>query len=145
MSHISEVTNFEIRNLNCLKEACKNLGFTFLENQTHYAWWGRWEGDWPLPKGIAVEDLGKCTHAISVPGCKYQIGVIEIKEKPGTYKMFYDFFSSGGLERVIGQNGGPLKAEYTHEVMKYIQQRGKAKRVTRQEQGDIVELTMIMR
>lgn len=142
MSHISLVSDFEIGNLDCLKQACKVLGFTFIENQKHYAWYGHWVGDYPLPKEVKVEDLGKCDHAIKVPGCRYEIGVIKIKEKPGKYRMYYDFYGTGGLDKIIGQNGGPLKAEYTHQAMKYLQLRGKAKHIMKKETEEIVELTM---
>ena len=31
-------------------------------------WYGRLVGDYPLPSWVKVEDLGKCPHAIRVPG-----------------------------------------------------------------------------
>ena len=115
-----------------------------MEEQKHYRWFNRYMGDYPLPPGMKVEDLGKCDHAIRVPGCSYEVGIISIPEKPGTYKMYYDFWSSGGLDKVIGQNGGPLKSEYTHQVMKYLQTKGKAKMVNKVRKEHVVELTMTL-
>ena len=59
MSHISKI-ELEIQSLEDLKLACKRLGFTFIENQNTYQWYGRWVGDSPLPEGINIDDLGKC-------------------------------------------------------------------------------------
>ena len=63
MSHISKI-ELVIHSLADLKEACRQLGFEFMENQKTYKWYGRWVGDTPLPEGINIEDIGKCDHAI---------------------------------------------------------------------------------
>ena len=66
MSHISKI-ELVIHSLEDLKEACRQLGFEFMENQKTYKWFGRWVGDTPLPEGVKIEDIGKCDHAIRVP------------------------------------------------------------------------------
>jgi hypothetical protein len=116
MSHIVEM-NFEIMDLDCLKTACKNLGFTFIENQKNYKWYGRWVGDTPMPEGLTTEDLGKCDHVISVPGCSYEVGVVKNKNGKG-YSLQYDYYRRGGLEQVIGKYAAPIKQEYITEVTK---------------------------
>jgi hypothetical protein len=65
--------------------------------------------DYPLPEGMSPDDLGKCDHAIEVPDCAYDIGVIK---KNGYYQLFWDFWTSGGLERKLGKDAGKLKQAY---------------------------------
>ncbi|MDY0314965.1 MAG: DUF1257 domain-containing protein [Bacteroidales bacterium] len=113
MSHIVEM-DIEIKDLECLKTACDELGFTFIEGQTEYKWFGQWVGDSPMPDGLTVEDLGKCDHAIQIPGCDYEVGVV--KKKKGVYTLQYDYWNSGGLEKKIGTNAGPIKQEYAAQV-----------------------------
>jgi len=109
VSHVSKI-ELEIKSLSDLKSACKELGLQFLENRRNYNWYGEFMGDYPLPEGMKVEDLGKCDHAISVPGCKYEIGVI--KTQQGKYQLLWDFWHAGGLEKKLGKNAGKLKQAY---------------------------------
>ena len=114
MSHVSKI-ELEIQSLEDLKLACKRLGFIFQENQQTYKWYGRSVGDYPLPEGINVDDLGKCDHAIKVPECTYEIGVV----KRGTkYILLWDSWHAGGLEQKIGSDAGILKQAYTIERIK---------------------------
>ena len=108
MSHIARI-EIEIRDLQALREACGQLGFIFCDYQNRYRWWGKYEGDYPLPEGISEEQLGKCDHAIQVPGADYEIGVVK---HGGKYVLLWDFYSSGGLDRVLGTNAAPLKRAY---------------------------------
>lgn len=114
MSHISQM-ELEIKSLADLKQACQRLGLTFVDNQTTYQWYGRWVGDSPLPEGITTEELGKCTHAIQVPDCRYEIGVVKRGSK---FILLWDSWSSGGLEKKIGVNAGILKQAYSVERIK---------------------------
>jgi hypothetical protein len=109
MSHISKI-ELEIQSLENLREACNQLGFQFMENQKTYKWYGRWVGDSPLPEGIKIEDLGKCDHAIRVPDCEYEIGIIRHDKN---YTLLWDYWYRGGLEDKIGPNAGKLKQAYT--------------------------------
>ena len=114
MSHISKM-ELEIKSLADLKQACQRLGFTFVDNQETYKWYGRWVGDAPLPEGITTEELGKCTHAIQISGCSYEIGVVKRGSK---YTLLWDSWSAGGLEQKIGKNAGILKRAYSVERIK---------------------------
>ena len=76
MSHIAKI-ELEINDLESLKAACEALGFNFMANQTTYRWFGRWVGDTPLPEGVSIEELGKCTHAIHVPAAVFEVGVVQ--------------------------------------------------------------------
>lgn len=119
MSHVSQI-ELKIKSLDALKAACTRLGLQWMEGQKTYRWYGRFMGDYPLPEGVKVEDLGKCHHAIKVPGATYEIGVVE---KQGEYVLMWDFYSSGGLERVLGQGGGKLKQAYSVEQTKLVARR----------------------
>jgi len=114
MSHVSKI-ELEIQSLEDLKLACKRLGFIFQENQQTYQWYGRSVGDSPIPEGFNVDDLGKCNHAIKVPECAYEIGVIKRGSK---YILLWDSWHAGGLERKIGKDCGILKQAYTIERIK---------------------------
>jgi len=111
LSHVSKI-ELEIQSLEDLKLACKRLGFTFIDNQQTYQWYGRWVGDSPLPEGINIDDLGKCDHAIKVPECAYEIGVVKRGSK---YILLWDSWHKGGLEQKIGKEAGILKQSYTIE------------------------------
>ena len=114
MSHVNAI-DLEIKDLGALKAACERLGYEWKEGQTTYRWFGRWVGDYPMPEGFKVEDLGKCNHAISVPGASYEIGVVT---RNGKTTLLWDFWQSGGLEKVVGKGGGKLKQAYSVEVTK---------------------------
>jgi len=114
MSHISKM-ELEITSLLDLKQACKRLGLTFCEEQQTYKWYGTWVGDSPLPEGITTDELGKCTHAIKVPECAYEIGVVKRGSK---YTLLWDAWHSGGLEKKIGKGAGILKQAYSIERIK---------------------------
>ena len=111
MSHVSKI-EVEITNLETLKKACKNLGLEFKDNQKTYAWYGKHIGDYPLPEGFTVDDVGKCDHAISVPNAEYELGVVKNKNKAG-YSLLWDFWRGGSLEERLGRNAWKLVQEYT--------------------------------
>jgi len=114
MSHVSKI-ELEIQSLEDLKLACKRLGFIFQENHQTYQWYGRSVGDSPMPEGFNVDDLGKCDHAIQVPECAYEIGVVKRGAK---YLLLWDSWHAGGLEKKIGKDAGILKQSYTIERIK---------------------------
>lgn len=115
MSHVTSVS-MQIRDLNALKQACARMGAIFVQDQKTYAWYGRSVGDFPIPQGMTEADLGKCNHAIRVPGVRYEIGVV--KQKDGTYSLAYDFYGTGGghdgqkLKEKFGDGLGKLKQAY---------------------------------
>lgn len=114
LSHISKI-ELEIKDLEALKAACKNLGFQFAENQKHYTWYGKWVGNQPLPEGITEDQLGKCDHVIHVPSAAFEVGVVR---KGNSYILLWDSWIGGGLEKYIGKNAGILKQAYTVETVK---------------------------
>ena len=94
MSHISKI-ELQIKDLEALKIACEQCGYQFVEGQKTYEWYGRFVGDSPMPEGLTEADLGKCDHAIKVPGASYEIGV---KKMGSHYEMMFDYWQSGGLK-----------------------------------------------
>lgn len=108
MSHLAKI-EIEIKDLSALKTAVQKLGYEFREDQQTYAWYGRWVGDTPLPDGVSQDELGKCSHAIRVPGCKYEIGVVQ---KGAGYILLWDYWHAGGLSQ---KNVGLLKQAYSLE------------------------------
>ena len=68
MSHVSHI-QLNIFDLSAVKRACERLGFTFMENQKTYEWYGKLVQPelYPLPEGITEADLGHCDHAIKSP------------------------------------------------------------------------------
>jgi len=115
MSHVTTI-ECEIKDLEALKAACEKAGLEFRENQKTYKWYGTHVGDYPLPEGFTKEDLGKCDHAIGVPGKKgaYEIGVVKQGDK---YTMLWDFWNGGyGLEAVAGKDCENVTDAYATEV-----------------------------
>jgi len=114
VSHVSKI-ELEIKDLESLKSACLRLGFNFRNDQKTYKWYGTWVGTTPLPEGIAEEELGKCNHAIQVPGVKYEIGIVR---KGKSYILLWDSWVKGGLEKHIGKEAGILKQIYAVEKIR---------------------------
>jgi len=115
MSHVTTI-DVEIKDLEALKVACKKCGLEFREGKKSYKWYGKHVGDYPLPEGFTKEDLGKCDHAIGVPGnnSAYEIGVVE---QDGKHTMLWDFWNGGyGLESLAGQNCSNVTEAYATEV-----------------------------
>lgn len=99
MSHIVTIKT-ELRDLQAIRAACKRLGWTFVEGQRTYAWYGRYMGDSQLPEGITQEELGHCDHAIRVPGASYEIG---LKATGRGFVPLWDYWHAGKLPENAGQ------------------------------------------
>jgi hypothetical protein len=136
MSHVV-IIELEVKSLSALNQACKGLGCTFVKDQKTYAWWGRHEGDYPIPEGMTKEELGKCNHAIKVPGASWEIGVIKEKDKE-FYRLIYDFYGGRGrdIEKVCGDKLGKLKGAYTISELK---EKLKTKRAKHREENKVNE------
>jgi hypothetical protein len=107
------------KDLGCIAEAARTLGLEFVHGQKTYDWYGRKVGNDPLPEGFTVEDLGKCDHAIRIPGNErsYEIGVAERRDGQPGYTLLWDNWNGGyGLTDKVGQNGERLVQEYGVQV-----------------------------
>jgi hypothetical protein len=110
LSHISKISLL-CDSLDILAKTARSFGGQLVRDKQTYEWFGKFMNDYPLPDGVKAEDLGKCDHAISIPNCKYEIGIS--KNVKGKYELRWDFWSAGGLEKVIGKDGGLFKQRYT--------------------------------
>ena len=141
MSHIA-IIQLEVTDLQSLALAAQLCGLEFVPAQTTYKWFGHWVGDSPLPEGIDVDQLGKCSHAIRVPGnaAAYEIGVVA---KPGGgYTLLWDFWAGGqGLQALAGDDCINLRAEYA-AAQTLRAARCKRYRATRTETEQLLTLTV---
>lgn len=118
MSHIT-VIEIQIKDLDALEAAARELGLELRRGQTTYDWYGRKVGNDPMPEGFTVADLGKCDHAITIPGNEraYEVGVCASRNGEPGYTLMWDFWNGGyGLQDKIGQNGQRLIQEYAVQV-----------------------------
>lgn len=145
MSHLVKIKTV-LTDMEAVKETCRELGLTFKEGQRTYKWWGRSVGDYPMPQGVTKDDLGKCDHAIGIPGTDWEVGVFRLaaltpRGKP-TYTLLFDFYGSNGapiLKALGGQEGKRFSQIYTvnkatlearakgHQVVREVQPTGKIK------------------
>ena len=110
MSHVASI-EVKVKSLAALKAACAEFGAVWQEGQLTYKWYGRSVGDYPLPAGMTVDQLGKCEHAIHVPGVEYEVGVVKLAS--GDYTLAYDFWGPGqGLLAKFGDKLGLLTQRY---------------------------------
>ena len=93
MSHIASI-DIIITDLAALKAAARELGALWVEGKKNYTWYGQSVGDYPLPVGMSVDQLGKCDHVIALPGVRYEIGVV--RRPDGNFTLAYDFYGRHG-------------------------------------------------
>ena len=126
MSHVVSI-QCVISDLDAVKAVCAELGLTFKQNQKTYAWYGRHAGDYPCPDGFTVEDLGKCEHAIGVPGTAWEIGLARPRNGQG-YRLLFDFYGTQGQpikQAVGGENAQKFVQLYAvHAATKAAQRKG---------------------
>ena len=139
MSHISKI-ELIIHSLEDLKDACQKLGFQFMKNQKTFKWYGSLVEDSLLSEGVDIEDMGKCDHAICVPGCEYEVGIVR---RGNHYILLWDRYHVGGLTQKIGHNAGKLKQAYTiSRVRKEARRKGYRVREKVMDQGVRLVLTV---
>jgi hypothetical protein len=109
MPHLLAIT-VQLRDLEALQAVCRRRGWEFRADQRHYRWFGRVLDDRPAPAGG-----GRCTHAIGVPGCLYEIGLLRCDDH---FLPTWDDGPEGGLDRALGQGGGVLWQTYLAEAVR---------------------------
>lgn len=105
MSHVKTLDL--IAELDTFKVYAILEGGEFLQ-ASHYNWYERHVGDYPLPQGVKREDLGKCLYKIRFPGVKYEIGIIRNPNGPG-YVAIYDFYDKKLSDIVGGEKSLKMK------------------------------------
>ena len=127
MSHVVTIKTV-LKDIDAVEAVCKELGLTFKENQRTYSWWGTSVGDYPLPKGFTKEDLGKCDHAIGIPGTDWEVGVVKLRDGQEGYTLIFDFFGSRGqpiLQALGGEQANKFSQLYgVHVATMQAQKRG---------------------
>lgn len=106
-SHVVKV-NVEINDLNALAQAAQDCGLEFVEGQQTFRWYGRHVGDYALPEGFTARDMGKCEHALRVPGDHraYEIGIARNPVAAG-FTLLFDFWAGGhGLMKKVHDTNG---------------------------------------
>ncbi len=120
MSHVTDV-KLKIRDLEALKDAAKECGLEFRENQLTYAWWGTFVGDSRAYGQHDPKQFGKCEHALRIPGDKpvnghsgpWEIGVVKARDGDG-FDLLYDTYGGAGsrLTARVGTGASTLRREY---------------------------------
>ena len=119
MSHIAEISDLYITDLDALETAARSIGLELIRGQQTYKWYGVSVGDTPLPQGFKSEDLGHCSHALRVPGNSqaYEIGIVERRDGEPGYTLLWDYWQGGfGLEKLVGENADNLRYQYSLAV-----------------------------
>lgn len=120
MSHVATI-EMDITDLDALESAAKRCGLELVRGQKTYNWYGEHVGDYPLPEGFSASDLGKCEHAIRVPGNSsvYEIGITKRRDGRPGYTLLFDFWQGGhGLMQFAGDECAHLRQAYSIEVAK---------------------------
>lgn len=132
MSHVVKKKT-AIKDLDMLAQACQHLGLQLNLNQQTYRWYGRNVGDYnaedaAVRQGVSPDQLGKCRHAISIPGDSqsYEIGLVPDGEG---WALVYDFWAGGkGMMEKVGENCGKLLQTYgvlaAKQAMTKLQNKG---------------------
>jgi hypothetical protein len=101
--------------LNCLLKAIE-MARCVKKDTNEYAWWGHHVGDYPIPKGMRKEDLGKNAEFVIAlndeakaevaklyGGSVYEVGVVADPNNPGCWTVIYDFYGGGrGIDKILG-------------------------------------------
>lgn len=101
MSHIVSVS-VVVKDLAAVEAACRELGLTFMRNQTTQKYYG---------------GTSKCLHAIRVPGTDWEIGLIAAKTGSG-FELAYDNYGTKGqtIAQRLGNGLEKLKQAYAVNV-----------------------------
>lgn len=144
-AHCHVVTlEIKLTDLEAIRRACKRMGWELVENQATYKWVGIWVDDSPVPRHLFESEeeynrvcamtkperrdfmptiLGKCTHAIKLPGVDGEIGLIQRGKE---FVPIWDYYTHG-LHRVRTDNGmdGFVQSYATEKAKLEAQRRGK--------------------
>lgn len=128
MSHVEKVAIEDVKDLDALKKACQQLGVEFRQGQKTWQWYGRWVNDFHADSaayrhGIDPKDYGTCEHAIRLPGCQWEVGLMRTADM--RLVPVYDNYGSHGraIEKHLGKGLGKLVAEYGCQVTTKVMQR----------------------
>jgi len=125
VSHIESI-ELVLSDLEALEAGAKRFEGQLVKQST-YRWFGQSVGNYPLPKGMTKDQLGKCDYAIKLPGVNYEIGVVKVE---GGYRLAYDFYGydrsehdGHKLKAMFGDHLSKLRQVYAAEVAKKMAKR----------------------
>lgn len=122
MSHV-ETMELIAQSLTAIDKMAREHGGELIQD-THYNWYERHVGDYPIPKGLKREDLGKCLCKIRFPGIQYEVGVIKNPNGEG-YALVYDFYDRKLSEKIGGPKALKLQASLMkHQTIEAAEKRG---------------------
>jgi hypothetical protein len=103
MSHIATI-DLEIKDLDAIEAACKELELELVRNQKTFRWYGQFMGDYPADSRLSVKDYGKCEHAIKMKADKhaYEIGLVKNPTGNGYLLAFDHFAQSNKITKLTG-------------------------------------------
>lgn len=136
MSHVADVKLF-VKDLALFRQEVEALGGTLHEGQKTHGWYGSWQNDYhgeqaAVTQGFDPAKFGQCEHAVSIPGCDYELGLVPRVDGGDGYAVIYDNWSTEGrkLQTAFGDQLGTLKGGYAKRVaMKHLRQQGYRTRV----------------
>jgi len=106
MSHVVAI-KLEVSDIDVLAAAVESLGCTFHRDQKQHRYWSG--------------KMSPCEHAISVPGTRYQIGVIKAKDasgkETGGMTLAYDNYD-GVTDKKLGRRLQSLNEDYVRRLAK---------------------------
>jgi hypothetical protein len=162
MSHVAECKTV-LKSLDDIEAAATRLGGQLVRGKTTYRWYGsfvddstQWKTMFPDAeadriarldtherRAIINKEMSRCDHAISFPGARYDVGVVE--QPDGTYRLRWDFYGQGGLLKFMGdKTAGKFTQAYGIEAAKRAARRkGFGIKETTQDNGN-VELTLLV-
>lgn len=143
MSHVdlhSKDIPFTPKAIAALSDAVAAMGGALVKADT-FNWWGTSVGDYPIPKGLTKEDLGKCEYRIEVPGTTWHIGVIRNPQDQSKMAFVFDFYGSRGkvLQQFAGADCNELTKQYQlHAVAAWAKSKGRQVSVQHADNGSIL-------
>jgi hypothetical protein len=124
MSHVTDV-KLKIRDLDALKAAAEECGLELREDQKTFAWWGNFVGDSNQYGEMTPDKMGKCDHALRIPGTNprngsagpWEIGVFKSADGDG-YGLAFDTYGGAGRQLLdkVGPNADKLRQAYAVNV-----------------------------
>ena len=112
MSHVDKM-ELICTSLNAAGRMAVKHGGVLTKAET-YEWFKQHVGDYPLPAGVSIEDLGKCEYKITFPDCRYEVGLLPNPNGEG-WIMIYDFWDKQLMYKI----GGPKALKLQETLLLY--------------------------
>lgn len=130
MSHLDSIA-VRITDLPALRRVAeKQFGAIWEQDKKKFNWYGAYVGDTKMPENLKGIEPGTCEHVIRLPGVRYEVGVVKLKD--GSYTLAHDYYShaSAGHDghRLVEKFGPGLKklaaAYSTEKMVSWVKSKG---------------------